>query len=227
MVELLVVLLIMSVLTVFALIYAYPHQKLYKPDDQSLLITDVLQEARQRSLTQNETLRVEISKTRGLVRLIEENSPATADDDVLRKQVALFAEAEVRYTEEPSDVDYNPPEPLEPADAVFQNSVYTGSIGEEVCTLRFLGNGTVTNAGNNSVGTGATPTGVTLQIWSPKKAPDETEFEILRAITVIGTTGVIRLWEFNPALERANKWQDSRRYGTYGTVSGATPTPTP
>ena len=226
MLELLMVLLVISVLTAFALIYAYPHQKLYKPDDQSLQVTDVLQEARQRSLTQRETLRVEVSKTRGIVRLIDENSPITADDDVLLKQVALFPEAEVRISSIPTDVTYNPPEPLAPPNASFPNSVYTGSVGEEVCTLRFMSNGTVTDAGNNSVGTGAVPTGVVLHIWSPKTA-NQTEFEILRAITVIGTTGVIRLWEFNPALTTTNKWQDSRRYGTYGTVTTGTPSPTP
>lgn len=225
-IEMLMVFLVISVLVAFALIYAYPHQKFYKPDDESLQITDVLQEARQRSLTQRETMRVEVSKTRGIVRLIEENSPATADDDVLLKQVALFPEAEVKITSRPTTPTYNPPEPLAPPNSTFPNSVYTGSVGEEVCTLRFMGNGTVTDAGNNSVGTGAVPTGVTLHIWSPKTAAP-TEFEILRAITVIGTTGVVRLWEFNPSLPQANKWQDSRRYGTYGTATTGTPSPTP
>ena len=121
---------------------------------------------------------------------------------------------------------YNPPEPLAPPNALFPNSVYTQSIGQEVCTLRFLSNGTVTNAGTNSIGTGSVLTGVTLHIWSPTRV-DPTKSEILRAITVIGTTGVIRLWEFNPDLPATNKWQDSRRYGTYGATTSGTPTPTP
>ena len=121
---------------------------------------------------------------------------------------------------------YNPPEPLTPPNATFVNSVYTPSIGQEVCTLRFMSNGTVTNAGNNAVGTGATPIGVTMHIWSPTN-DDVTKSEILRAVTVIGTTGVIRLWEFNPSLTQTNKWQDSRRYGTYGTATSGTPSPTP
>lgn len=225
-IEVLAVLIVISILIAFALIYAYPHQRLYKPDDESLKVTDVLQEARQRSLTQRETMRVEVSRTRGIVRLIEENSPGTADDDVLLKGVSLSPESEVVISSRPANVTYNPPEPLTPADAVFQNSVYTRSIGEQVCTLRFMPNGTVTNAGNNAIGTGSTPTGVTLLMWSPLQA-DPTRSEIARAVTVIGTTGVIRMWEFNPALPGTNKWQDSRRYGTYGTGATGTPSPTP
>ncbi len=225
-IELLIVLLIIGILIAISLIYANPHQKLYKPDDQSLQVTDVLQEARQRSLTQRETLRVEISKTSGVVRLYEENSTATADDDRLIKAVTLFPESEVRMTSRPTNVSYNPPEPLTPPNAAFPVSVYPASLGEEVCTLRFLPNGTVVSAGTNSIGTGASLTGVALHIWSPTET-DPTESQTLRAITVIGTTGVIRLWEFNPALPLTNKWQDSRRYGTYGGGSGGTPSPTP
>lgn len=225
-IEMLMVLVIISILVGFAIIYAYPHQKMYKPDDESLQVTDVLQEARQRSLTQRETMRVEVSQTNGTVSLIEENSPTTADDDVLLKRVTLFPETEVKFTSQPTNVSYNPPEPLAPPNAVFQPSVYPRSVGQRVCTLRFLSNGTVTNAGNNSVGTGASVTGTTLHVWAPTKA-NPAASEILRAITVVGTTGVIRLWEFNPALTATNKWQDSRRYGTYGAATGGTPSPTP
>lgn len=225
-IEVLAVLVVIGVMLAFTLIYAYPHQKLYKPDDESLQLTDVLQEARQRSLTQRKTMRVEVSKTRGTGSLYEENSPATADDDVLLKRITLFPEAEVAISTRPSNLTYNPPEPLAPPNAVFQNSVYTRSIGEEVLTMRFLSNGTVVNAGNNAIGTGSVPTGVTLTIWSRTK-DDPTKWEILRALTVIGTTGVVRLWEFNPTLPGTNKWQDSRRYGTYGTGTSGTPSPTP
>lgn len=225
-IEMLMVLLIISILVGFAIIYASPHQKMYKPDDESLQVTDVLQEARQRSLTQRETMRVEVSKTKGTVSLIEENSPTTADDDVMLKRIALFPESEVKITSRPTNVTYNPPEPLAPPNAVFVPSVYPRSVGENVCTLRFLSNGTVTDAGNNSVGTGSVVTGTTMHIWSPTKA-DPAKSEILRAVTVVGTTGVIRLWEHNPTLTTTNKWQDSRRYGTYGATTGGTPSPTP
>lgn len=225
-VELLVVLVVIGILVSLAIMYAAPHQKLYKPDDESLQITDILQEARQRSLTQRETLRVEISKTRGSVTLIEENSPAVVDDDEVLKSINLFPETEVKISTRPSNVTYNPPEPLDPPNAVFLPSVYPASVAEDVCTLRFMSNGTVTNAGNSATGTGSSVTGVTLHIWSPTDA-NPAASQILRAITVIGTTGVIRLWEFNPELEGDNKWQDSRRYGTYGTATSGTPSPTP
>jgi type II secretory pathway pseudopilin PulG len=226
MVEVLAVLVVIGILVVLAIMYAAPHQKLYKPDDQSLQIADILQEARQRSLTQRETLRVEISKTKGTVRLIEENSTTTADDDEVLKSLSLFPETEVKISTRPTNVTYNPPEPLAPPDAVFTSSVYPTSISEDVCTIRFMSNGTVMNAGTSSVGTGASVTGVTLLVWSPT-VEDVTKSHILRALTVIGTTGVIRMWEFNPALTGTNKWQDSRRYGTYGATTSGSPSPTP
>ena len=85
-IELLAVFVVIGILVALSLIYANPHQKMYKPDDQSLQITDLLQEARQRSLTQRETMRLEISKTNNTASLYEENGTATADDDRLLKR---------------------------------------------------------------------------------------------------------------------------------------------
>jgi len=107
--------------------------------------------------------------------------------------------------------------------AVFKPSVYPSSISQNVCTLRFRSDGTVVDAGNNATGTGAVMTGATIPVWSPKGTTSEST--IARAITVIGSTGTIRLWEFDTNLTGTNKWKDSRRYGTYG--GSATPTPTP
>src|SRR5262245_48555700 len=60
-IELLTVVLVIFALGGLSLFYLVGHQKAYKPDDESLLITDVLQEARQRSLTERRTMRVEIN----------------------------------------------------------------------------------------------------------------------------------------------------------------------
>ncbi|MCV4754403.1 hypothetical protein OFC37_33580, partial [Escherichia coli] len=72
--------------------------------------------------------------------------------------------------------------------------------------------GTVTNAGTNSIGSGAVTTGVTIHIWSPQ-AGSPTNADIARAITVIGSSGVVRGWEWDWSLTASNKWKDSRRAG--------------
>lgn len=224
-IELLTVVTVIIALGGLSLFYLVGHQTAYKPDDESLLVTDVLQEARQRSLTQRRTMRVEINLTTNKVRLIDENqNPTTSDDDIVLKTVNLYAPVQVVVGRVPGNIGYNPPEPLPAPTAVFTSSVYPTSISQNVCTLRFRSDGTVVNAGNNPTGTGATMTGATIHLWAPNKT-NPNNSDIARAITVIGSTGTIRLWEFDPSLTGTNKWKDSRRYGTYG--GSATPTPTP
>ncbi|HEY0426946.1 MAG TPA: prepilin-type N-terminal cleavage/methylation domain-containing protein [Pyrinomonadaceae bacterium] len=214
-VELLIVLLITMIMIAITGFYFLNHQKLYKPDDQSLKIVDMLQEARQRSLTQRETVRVEIDLTDNLIRLIDENTPATVNDDREIRRTTLLPQSEVKLQQRPDDISYNPPETLPAPTAVFTTSVYPSSSTHNVCTIRFQSNGTVVNAGTTAVGGGATVTGVTLHIWAPKKT-NANEADIARAITIIGSTGSIRMWEFDITNTGTNKWQDSRRTSVYG-----------
>lgn len=214
--ELLVVIGIIVIMSTVVLFYATAHRKLYRPDDQALQITDMLQEARQRALTQRRTMRVEINLTNNSAKLYDENTNATsASDDVLIKSLALFVTADVRVDTRPSEIGYNPPESMPVPTAVFKTSVYPTSISQSVCTIRFLSNGSAVDAGTNSIGAGAVPTGVTLHVWQPNKN-NNTQSDIARSITVLGATGVIRLWEFDHSSAASNKWKDSRRSSSYG-----------
>lgn len=212
--ELLVVLVVMSVMTAVTGYYFLAHQKLYKPDQQSLKILDILQEARQRSLTQRETMRVEINLTAGVVKLIDENTPTTASDDREIKSLALLAQTEIKMAQRPNNITYNPPETLPAPTAVFTTSVYPSSASQNVCTLRFQSNGTVVNAGTNATGSGSTVTGASLHIWAPKKT-NTSQSDIARSITIIGSTGSIRFWEYDANSTATNKWRDSRRATAY------------
>jgi prepilin-type N-terminal cleavage/methylation domain-containing protein len=214
-VEVLIVLTLIVLVGISATYYLSGHQKLYKPDDQTLLIADILQEARQRSLTQRETLRVEIDLTENQIRLIDENSVTTADDDEVLKTLSLYFPNEARMDIRADNITYNPPEPLPVPTANFLPSVYPSSATHQVCTLRFQSNGTVTNGGNNATGDGAVVGGVTLHIWQPS-SDNSDEYLIARALTVIGSTGSVRLWEFDESFPGDNKWKDSRRVGSYG-----------
>jgi Tfp pilus assembly protein FimT len=213
-IELLVVVGLIMLLSGIMLFYMAGHKKLYKPDDQALQLADILQEARQRALAQRETMRVEVNLTSNIVTLINENGSAATTDDVILKRFTLFSTVDVRVDTRPSQITYGPPEPMPVPTAVFKPSVYTSTAGNNVCTIRFLSNGSAVDAGTNATGAGYVQTGVSLYVWSPKKnAP--TESEQARAITVIGATGSIRMWEFDAKLTQTNKWKDSRKSVAY------------
>lgn len=205
-IELLIVVVLIAILSTISLIFLTSAQRLTRPDDQSLQIADILQEARQRALTQRVTMRVQIDITANVVRLINEQLPNTANDDVIIRQVPLLPNSQVRVNPRPDNIPYNPPEPLPAPTAVFLQSTYPLSPNNQVCTLRFRNGGDVVNAGNNDIGGGAIPQGVTLHVWSPTTANPNVS-EIARSITVIGSTGSIRLWKFNPASIQANRWE--------------------
>lgn len=218
-VELLVVLVVIGVLSAASTFYLLGHRRLFRPDEQSMRIVDALQEARQRSLTQRETMRVEIDLTDRMVRIIDENSPATAEDDVLVRASVLYPAAEVRTGTRPPGILTSPEESMPVPIADFRPSIYPPSATHFVCTLRFLRNGTVVDQGADALGSNAATAGATLYLWTPK-SQSESETEIARAITIIGATGAIRSWEYDRALETTNKWKDSRRSGTYGGQGG-------
>lgn len=217
-VELLVVLTLIMILSAVSFFYLNSSQRLYRPDDQSLQIADVLQEARQRSLTQREIFRVEVDITANVVRLIDENSqntPATTNDDIIVRQVPLLPNTQIRVDTRPDNIAYNPPETLPAPSAQFRQSTYRFSPNNQVCTMRFLSDGRVVDAGNDNIGNGAITRGVTLNVWSPSRTNPNVS-DVARALTVIGSTGSIRLWEYNPASTDANKWQDSRTTSGFG-----------
>ena len=64
---------IIVIMSTIVLFYTTAQKKLYKADEQALLLADMLQEARQRALTQRGTMRVEINLTNNTVKLYDEN----------------------------------------------------------------------------------------------------------------------------------------------------------
>lgn len=220
MIELLIVLTVVTILLGISMIYLSSSQRLYRPDEQSLKILDVFQEARQRSLTQRETMRVEVDLTNNQVRLIDENQPTSSNDDLAIKTMTLAPQSEVKLDSRPPDITTDPVEIMPVPAAQFRPSIYPPSATHNVCTFRFLRNGTVVNEGTDAIGSNATTTGLTLFVWSPKPN-NPNESEISRAITVIGATGSVRFWEYDRNLTAPNKWKDSRRVGLSGGHSGS------
>src|SRR5215203_6352214 len=126
-VELLIVLSVITILLGISLFYLTGHERLFRPDEEALKIIDVFQEARQRSLTQRETMRVEIDLTDNMLRLIDENLPNSADDDRLVRSVVLAPQSEVKLNSRPPDITTNPTEIMSVPIAQFRSSVYPTS----------------------------------------------------------------------------------------------------
>jgi Tfp pilus assembly protein FimT len=198
-VELLIVVSIITIMVAFTIFSAVGHKKAYKTDDQTLQIIDVLRAASLRAVTQRQTIRVEINLTSNKVRMIDENTPSTTSDDAEARTLLLDKVTDVKLSAQPLNAATLPPSPSNFPVAVFAPSVHPSSTGNNVCTIRFSRNGTVLNAGTNGLGASAAITSTTLYVWPPQSA-DPTRAvtpRAVRAITIFGPSGNIRLWKYN------------------------------
>lgn len=220
-IELCCVMTVILIMSAVSLFYLSANKKLYAAEDQAIQVSDILQEARQKSFTQKEVMRVEINLTLKKIRLIEENDPTIATDDKVSREISIYSDEVVKFDSNPTNLSFTslPPEVTPVTRAAFSTSVHPLSVGNSVCTLRFMRNGTVTNAGTNAIGTGAVPTGVAIFIWKPK-TNTSTEALVLKAITVGGGTGNLKMWNynFNPTAGNTNvnagpnsNWTDTRK----------------
>lgn len=183
-VEILVVLAIMTILLVFAVFSLTGHKTLYRTDDETLRIINVLREASQLALTQRQPMRVELDATNKTIRIVDENLSTSTDDKEVRK-VFLEKAAIIRVDTAPAGV--SKPDPPN-----YPNAAFAGT--PKVWKVWFRRDGTVTD-------NAATPaiTSSTIYIWEPS-ASDNTQAKdkkLVRCITIFGTTGGIRLWKHN------------------------------
>lgn len=174
----LVVIVIIGILSSFAILGLMSRK--YDVDDEAQLMLDFFKEARQRSLTQRRTLRVELNSTDSQLRIIDENVQSDVNDDTVVRTLQLSNRVVVG--EKPATIT-NVPTTTSPIPAmVFSQSTYPLSNNDQTFTLRFLRNGQVVDKGTNSTGSGAVVTGATIYVYN-------TQNKLYRAITIIGTTG--------------------------------------
>lgn len=189
-IEMLVVIALLAILVSYALL-GTSSRKLYAADIQALAIIDILQEARQKALTQGKTLRVEINNTGKQIRLIDENSTTGAsDDEVLQLQTF---DSSVTVGVKPANVNIfgtmptsNSPIP----EIQFEQTTYPLSANDQVKTLRFLKNGEVVDGGTDDLGTGAMTSGVTIYVYNGASGSHSS---VVRAIIVSGITAAVEL----------------------------------
>lgn len=204
MVVVLVIIGIMSAIVGSALIAP----KLYAAEDQTLKLIDLMREAQQRSFTQKTTMRVEINATRRAIRLIDEKAAANASDDTVINTVP-YVSNDVFLGVTPGNMTATPTETVPILPVTLSNSTHPLSLGNQVVTMRFRSNGTVENAGNDAIGTGAIPTGATVYVWTKRTSdtsPTPTVANVLRAATVFGSSGLTRLWKCGIVNNQCTTW---------------------
>ncbi|MEK7723051.1 MAG: prepilin-type N-terminal cleavage/methylation domain-containing protein [Acidobacteriota bacterium] len=195
-IELIIVLLVVCILSVLTLM-AFKGEKKFLADSEAYLILDVFNEARQRALTQHETMRVEINKTTNTIRLIAENNPGVATDDQIVRTLILEHPNYVVTDQAPTNIANSPTEGSPVPALSFTASVHPLSASQQVATLRFLRNGKVVNAGSNEIGSNAALTGATIFVWMPNYSDSGAPLatgSVIRAITVLGSTASTKYW---------------------------------
>lgn len=190
-IELLIVILLISILTLVTFLGA-SSKTLYSADTQALAIVDILQEARQKALTQGKTLRVEVNDTKKQIRLIDENSTTPANDDVIIR--ASNFDSSVTVGAKPSNVDpANVPKVNSPIPEIkFTQTNYVLSANDKVQTLRFLKTGEVVDGGRDNLGTGALSSGVTIYVYNGSAGGSA---NVVRAVTLSGITAAVQLFK--------------------------------
>lgn len=180
-VELLIVAAVVCIMSAFALFAMQGHKDKYRSDDEIQRILDVMRESSQLALTHRRSMRLELNATQKWIRIVDENNTVSTTDDVEVRRVPLQNSGLVKVDVKPSGV--NAPNPPNYATAAFASSVWT---------LRYKLDGTVER-------TNGTVTSATLYVYPPSasNANVASNNKAVRALTIFGGTGAIKLWKYN------------------------------
>lgn len=217
-IELLVVMVVIAIGAALAIPLLTSHRRLHTVEEHALQISDLLQEARQRALTQRETMRVEFNTVDNAVHLIDENNGLSATNPngtnnaanhVLVRSIQLPATG-VNVGTRPVNINpTNLPATSSPIPALtYRPSSHPSSNGQSCAVLRFTRNGTVFNDGVDAIGTNSTMTGATIYVWKPSNT-NPNNSDLARGITVLGPTGAMLKWDFDFG---SNQWRRNVGY---------------
>jgi prepilin-type N-terminal cleavage/methylation domain-containing protein len=203
MIEVLIVLAVLAILSTIAVISFWSGRK-YSADDQAKKIIDIFDEARQKALNQRKTFRVEINKTKSEVRLIDEGPDINpvATDDVILKRIPISGQVGIGAA--PSNVSGAPTATSPIPVPAYASSTYPLSSGDEKITLRFRRNGQVVDVGTDNIGSGSLMNGATIYVYS--NTPSLSNPDVIRAITVLGTTGDTSLYKCKFTSSTCGNW---------------------
>lgn len=194
-IELVIVLVIIAILSAISLPYIYSYKKLYKSEDQSLKVMDLMREAAQLALTRRRTMRLEIDLTANALLIIDENGAAP---NTLIKSIPLELPREVRMDIIPAGVvKPNPPNYTDAAYSADATGHLVGGatvVGNTVWAVRFKSDGSAVNAAG-------IPISANIYVWPPVTVGSTTprNTKEIRAITMFGGSGAIRYWKYDGA----------------------------
>lgn len=191
--EVLMVVAVVLILSSIAIPYMWNYKKLYKSEDQSLRMMDLMREAAQTALVKRRTIRFEIDLTDNAVLLIDESQNAPKGQQL--KKIPLELTRDVRVDAIPTGV--SKPNPPNYADATFATDAVGHMIGSTTVTAhniwacRFKSDGSVVNSAGN-------PISANIYVWPPQSTGSLTPRNTaeIRAITLFGGTGAIRYWKY-------------------------------
>lgn len=217
-VELLIAVIIIGILSAITVMSLSSTRK-YNAEAEALTVIDFMREAQQRALSQKKTMRVVINSSDRNISLINENEPADANNDGINDaptanndtviKTAVFTDNNMFIGVVPTNMTSSPTELTPVAPIVFANSIHPQSLGDFVATMRFRSNGTVLNTGNDAIGTGSIPTGATIYVWTKKDtdtSANPTVADVLRAVTVLGSSGSTKLWKCGTGGSQCTTW---------------------
>lgn len=184
------------ILTTLAVYNLGARKKLMAQDLQAIQVKDFMNDAATRALTMRRGFRVQVDYTDGKLLLIDENGSGPGDDTLAREVLltgdvktgpalptGLNATGLPNYSALPTETD----------EGGYRNGSGNIISGHQVWTARFRSDGTVTNR------QGVVSSG-TLYLWPPKSAEEPNRpgnNSLVRAITVFGPGGGIKLWRYN------------------------------
>lgn len=195
--EIVVVLAIIGIMTSICIFAFLPAKRVAGSDDAALQFTRFMRDASTRSLTQRQRARVFVNNSTSnvtvgsatpaitckpqTIMLIDEGAVSTGDESVVRSE-ALANTSLVSIQGKPSIPSTQPATPWNFATAAFTSNTFQAYYNPD---------GSVTD------GT-ATPMSFTLYIYpTTVTAQNQT---LVRAVTVFGPTGAMRMWRCDPAV---------------------------
>jgi Tfp pilus assembly protein PilE len=191
--EIMIVMAIILILSSVAIPYMWNYKKLYKSEDQSLRMMDLMREAAQTALVKRRTIRYEIDLTDNAVLLIDESQNAPKGQQL--KKIPLELTRDVRVDAIPTGI--SKPNPPNYADAAFATDNVghmigaTTITGHNIWSCRFKSDGSVVNSAGN-------PISANIYVWPPQTTGSLTPRNTaeVRAITIFGGTGAVRYWKY-------------------------------
>jgi Tfp pilus assembly protein FimT len=177
-IELLIIAAVVVILTGLAVFSLAPQKRAYRTDDAAAQITNFMRDAYHRALSQRQTMRVQIDRANMLVKIIDEGKLPGGD------------EGEVRRAKLSDDISVNQPTVasalLSPPAAPYNYSVaaYTNNLWE----ARIKSDGSVIDTAGN-------PLSATVFVSLVNMKTTETN--LIRAITLFGASGSMRVWRYN------------------------------